>query len=139
MINEIELRIGNWINTPDGYREVMSFFKGNNIGVRTFPPEIAPSAAYYTFTSDKCDPIKITAANSEGFNIVKLKNIIDVLQIVQSAPLVVPQVFYLVMQLAGKLAIKIEYIHQLQNLYLDITQEYLEWNPEKQRSKLTIV
>lgn len=139
MINEQETRIGNWIDTPDGYREVMSVYRGNTVGVRTFPKEIAPSEAHWSFTFAECNPIKITSSNSAGFNVEKLKNIIEVLQIVRSEPLIIPEVFYLVMKLAGRLAIKIEYVHQLQNLYLDITQEYLEWNPGNQRSKLVAV
>lgn len=126
-----ELRIGNWLY--DFTRKKYVLLTGVNEN------SLNGSDALDLYEYADLKPIKITKANSEGFNIAKLKNIIDVLQIVQSAPLVVPEVFYLVMQLAGKLAIKIEYVHQLQNLYMDITQEYLEWNPEKQRSKLHVV
>ncbi len=139
MINELELRIGNWVNTPDGYREIMSIYKGNNVGVRTFPADIAPSEASWNFPLSDISPIKITASNSEGFNLTKLKNIVPLLQVVQSAPMAIPQEFYIVMEIAGKAAVKIEYVHELQNIYIDITHEYLEFDPKKSRSKLTIV
>ncbi len=124
MINAIELRIGNWVKETgkDGYTCVAC-------------DDIVKADKMFEW----CYPIKITESNTAGFNVTKLKNIIDVLQIVRSEPLVVPQVFYIMMTLAGKLKLKIEYVHQLQNLYLDITGEYLEWTPEKERSKLTIV
>ncbi len=118
LMDQQELRLGNWVKP----KHISGYYC-----VAELPSD------------DDFDPINITEANSEGFNLVKLKNIISLIQVVRSAPLVVPQEFYIVMELAGKAAIKIEYVHQLQNLYLDITGEYLDWNPEKLRSKLTIV
>ena len=138
MINEHELRIGNWFRHVYGYTDLEKKLATHDEPIMlTRGSFSSPSEGRDLFL--ELHPIKITASNSEGFNIAKLKNVISLLQVVQSAPLVVPQEFYLVMQIAGKAAIKIEHVHQLQNLYMDITGEYLEWNPEKQRSKLTIV
>ncbi len=131
-MNYEELRVGNWIDfksTPGKYEMVKDITTSNG----------EAHISINRISGDDIIPIKITESNTAGFNVTKLKNIIDVLQIVRSEPLVVPQVFYIMMTLAGKLKLKIEYVHQLQNLYLDITGEYLEWTPEKERSKLTVV
>ncbi len=137
MINEV--RIGNWVRRVYGHASL----DVKTHGIIDEPFQITRGT--FNLGEDYGDiwkelsPLKITAENSEGFNLTKLKNIISLLQIVRSAPLVVPQEFYLVMELQSKAALKIEYVHQLQNLYLDITGEYLEWTPEKKRSKLTAV
>lgn len=59
MIDVKSLKIANWINTPDGCREVIRF-QQTSITVKTYPAEIHPSSAVYNFKPEECSPIDIS-------------------------------------------------------------------------------